>query len=274
MSAVVTARGALVGWASGTTSPGRRPIRSAGCILTGWKRTETSIGAPSSPLTTLRYAASRARRWDSVSTVAFGSPWSLGKIDANGRQIVATHSSEPTRMSNDATMTASEVVPAWANCGLYSIADISGLSVTMVSNAYLSSPSVRSISPFSSAVSISDSGRCGCGPPGPPNMWSMQAIAVLSENSRIAVPGSGSIENIATIVGLDRAEMYSSYVSCSIEISETWDTARRLVVSSVACWRANVSYAIWSVRTCSRDSLVGRRKSYGSGPVDFPRCRL
>jgi hypothetical protein len=43
------------------------------------------------------------------------------------------------------------------------------------------------------------------------------------------------------------------------------------VVSSVASCLANVSYAICSVRMCSRESLVGRRKSYGTGPVLLAR---
>ena len=41
-------------------------------------------------------------------------------------------------------------------------------------------------------------------------MWSIDAIAVDSENSRIAVPASGSMLTRAMIVGLPSDDMYSS----------------------------------------------------------------
>src|SRR3954451_12472796 len=41
--------------------------------------------------------------------------------------------------------------------------------------------------------------------------------------------------------------------------------ARRSVVRIVVAWRAKASCAFWRTRTCSRESFVGRRKSYVRG---------
>ncbi len=41
----------------------------------------------------------------------------------------------------------------------------------------------------------------------------------------------------------------------------TKHTVRRVEVSTVVTWRVNPSSPIWSVRACSRDSWIGRRKS-------------
>ena len=43
--------------------------------------------------------------------------------------------------------------------------------------------------------------------------------------------------------------------------SSTRAPVRSSVVSTVVAWRAKFSCAICSTRTCSRESLVGRRKS-------------
>ena len=54
-------------------------------------------------------------------------------------------------------------------------------------------------------------------------------------------------------------------------VAVTLLTTRSRVVSRVPQLRAYVSNAICIVRTCSRESLIGRRKSYAVGPSPRPR---
>ena len=123
---------------------------------------------------------------------------------------------------------------------------------------------------------MSVSGRSGCGPPGPPSMWSRNVIAVLCEISSSVVPPIGSMLITLISVGFVSVSMYSPMVSCSIATRLTWLVARSRVVSRVPTPRANVSNAICSSRVCSRASLIGRWKSYGWMPPvpRRPRPRL
>ena len=55
--------------------------------------------------------------------------------------------------------------------------------------------------------------------------------------------------------------------------SVTWHTWRSPLVSSVVSRRAKVPYAICSIRMCSRESFVGRRKSYATTTPERPAGR-
>ena len=92
-------------------------------------------------------------------------------------------------------------------------------------------------------------------------MWSTQVMIATSGTSNTPWLKSGSAEKIVRYVELSSESMYSAYVRCSIEDSVTVQTVRSDDVKTVVAWRQNPSSASCSIRECSRESWIGRRKS-------------